>query len=101
MSLLKRIETIRAGTSTRDAAEAETPAASPDAPPPPPVRAGPTAQTLTPEAQRLVAQVPVRESFREVKFRLQARVIAELDPKLDLANQVVVRQQIEAAFSRL
>ena len=37
---------------------------------------------------RLMTQAPVRESFRDVKFRIQNRVIQDLDPKLDLSNQV-------------
>ena len=49
--------------------------------------------------QRVLPQVPVRESFRDTKFRIQQRVIADLDPKLDLSNQVEVRRQIEEIFS--
>jgi pilus assembly protein CpaF len=51
--------------------------------------------------QRLLSQAPVRESLREVKFRIQTRVIQDLDPKLDLANQVEVRRQIEEIFGRV
>ena len=51
--------------------------------------------------QRLLSQAPVRESLREVKFRIQSRVIQDLDPKLDLANQVEVRRQIEEIFGRV
>ncbi|HEY8871261.1 MAG TPA: CpaF family protein [Candidatus Limnocylindrales bacterium] len=43
----------------------------------------------------------VRETFRDVKFRLLGRVISELDPKLDLSNQLEVRRQIEEVFSRV
>ena len=49
--------------------------------------------------QRVIAQVPVRESFRDTKYRIQQRVISDLDPKLDLTNQVEVRRQIEEIFS--
>ncbi|MBW2278793.1 MAG: CpaF family protein, partial [Deltaproteobacteria bacterium] len=49
--------------------------------------------------QRVISQVPVRESFRDTKYRIQQRVISDLDPKLDLANQVEVRRQIEEIFS--
>ena len=48
-----------------------------------------------------MSQSPVRESLREVKFRIQSRVIQDLDPKLDLANQVEVRRQIEEIFGRV
>jgi pilus assembly protein CpaF len=51
--------------------------------------------------QRMLSQAPVRESLREVKFRIQSRVIQDLDPKLDLANQVEVRRQIEEIFGRV
>jgi pilus assembly protein CpaF len=56
---------------------------------------------MAPSGQRLLSQAPVRESLREVKFRIQTRVISDLDPKLDLANQVEVRRQIEDIFSRV
>ena len=49
---------------------------------------------------RMLAQVPLRESFRDAKFRIQQRVIQDLDPKLDLSNQVEVRREIEEAFGR-
>jgi pilus assembly protein CpaF len=50
---------------------------------------------------RLSTQLPARESFRDVKFRIQNRVIQDMDPKLDLTNQVEVRRQIEEIFSRV
>jgi pilus assembly protein CpaF len=49
----------------------------------------------------MLSQVPVRESFRDTKFRVQQRVISDLDPKLDLSNVVEVRRQIEEIFSRV
>ena len=48
-----------------------------------------------------MSQGPVRESFRDVKFRIQNRVIQDLDPKLDLSNQVEVRRQIEEIFGKV
>src|SRR5213595_421168 len=97
MSLLKRIESARPGSG---------PAASPGVPAgpsgtgtgtlaPPPGGAPPA-----PAAPRLMTAAPVRESFRDAKFRIQQRVISDLDPKLDLANQVEVRREIEEAFGR-
>src|SRR5918995_5578797 len=50
---------------------------------------------------RMLAQVPLRESFRDAKFRIQQRVISDLDPKLDLSNQVEVRRQIEEIFGKV
>ena len=94
MSLLKRIESARPG--------AAGPAPAPGSPPTP---AGPGAPaggppTLAP-AQRMLPTAAVRESFRDVKFRIQSRVIADLDPKLDLSNQVEVRRQIEEIFGKV
>ena len=93
MSLLKRIESARPG------APGETPAAggAPGANVPAPAGGPPT----MPSAPRLQSQAPVRESFRDVKFRIQNRVIQDLDPKLDLSNQVEVRRQIEDIFGKV
>jgi pilus assembly protein CpaF len=90
MSLLKRIESARpaAGPSSRSAA-------SPVGPPTDGTTAG------VPPSARAPSQLAVRETFRDVKFRLQGRVISELDPKLDLSNQLEVRRQIEDVFSRV
>jgi len=52
-------------------------------------------------SQRLLTATPVRESLREVKFRIQSRVISDLDPKLDLTNQIEVRRRIEEIFGRV
>jgi pilus assembly protein CpaF len=89
MSLLKRIESARPGV---------TPGA-PGGPPSAPLTSPGTPQG--PTGQRLLGQAPVRESLREVKFRIQTRVIQDLDPKLDLANQVEVRRHIEEIFGRV
>ncbi|MGZ8722022.1 MAG: CpaF family protein [Aeromicrobium sp.] len=88
MSLLKRIESARPGVAPG------APTGTPTAPPGPPGMSGQG-------GQRLLSQAPVRESLREVKFRIQTRVIQDLDPKLDLANQVEVRRQIEEIFGRV
>ena len=50
---------------------------------------------------RFTGALPARESFREAKFRVQNRLINELDPKLDLSNQVEVRRQIEELFGKI
>ena len=78
MSLLKRIESARPGAGPAPASG--VPAAAGGA-------GGPGGMPPTP-SQRLMTQAPVRESFRDVKFRIQSRVIQDLDPKLDLSNQV-------------
>src|ERR671912_1046248 len=91
MSLLKRIESARPGGAT------EAPSGAPTSNLPGPPGGGPPTM---PSAPRLQSQAPVRESFRDVKFRIQNRVIQDLDPKLDLSNQVEVRRQIEEIFGR-
>src|SRR3954469_3754198 len=92
MSLLKRIESARPAAGGPPALPAPTGPAAP-----PPSGGG----TPTPAAPRLMTQAPVRESFRDVKFRIQSRVIQDLDPKLDLSNQVEVRRQIEEIFGKV
>src|SRR5215218_4065030 len=91
MSLLKRIESARPGAGPAPS--------SPGLPAVPPTGGGgpPTATA----SQRLMTQAPVRESFRDVKFRIQSRVIQDLDPKLDLSNQVEVRRRIEEIFGKV
>src|SRR5262245_12986967 len=94
MSLLKRIESARPGAGPAPV--------SPGLPAAPSGPAGSGAPpTPTPAAPRLMTQAPVRESFRDVKFRIQSRVIQDLDPKLDLSNQVEVRRQIEEIFGKV
>src|SRR6187397_1684066 len=92
MSLLKRIESARPG-SADGAPAGGAPVSNVPAP-----AGGPPQMPAVP---RLVTQLPARESFRDVKFRIQSRVIQDLDPKLDLTNQVEVRRQIEEIFSRV
>jgi pilus assembly protein CpaF len=88
MSLLRRIESARPGVD-----------GAPPLPVPAPV-APANGSTPAAGASRMLSQAPVRESFRDTKFRIQGRVISDLDPKLDLANQVEVRRQIEEIFGR-
>ena len=94
MSLLKRIESARPGASGAPGATPGAPGSNlPSAP-----AGGPPS---LPTSGRLTSQAPVRESFRDVKFRIQNRVIQDLDPKLDLSNQVEVRRQIEEIFGKV
>jgi pilus assembly protein CpaF len=78
MSLLRRIESARPPT--------ETPTGDAGAP-------GSTS------AARIAA--PGRESLRDAKTRIQAQVVADLDPRIDLGNQLEVRRQIEEVFNRV
>jgi pilus assembly protein CpaF len=64
--------------------------------------APPTATAPPPAPGRpFLGALPARESFREAKYRVQNRLINELDPKLDLSNQVEVRRQIEELFGKI
>jgi pilus assembly protein CpaF len=101
MSLLKRIERARPaaegdGPNVPAVPEAQTPVPRPGVPATPPGQGG----AATPPRPFLGA-LPARESFREAKFRVQNRLINELDPKLDLSNQVEVRRQIEELFGKV
>ena len=103
MSLLKRIE------RARPAAEGE----GPNVPAVPAVtgsgsaagssrlRRAPGGGTPPRVGGPFLGALPARESFREAKFRVQNRLINELDPKLDLTNQVEVRRQIEELFGKI
>jgi pilus assembly protein CpaF len=104
MSLLKRIERARPAAEGENpnvpapTSQAPVPTPRPGAPatPPPAGGAGPAAP-----ARPFLGAMPARESFREAKFRVQNRLINELDPKLDLTNQVEVRRQIEELFGKI
>jgi pilus assembly protein CpaF len=99
MSLLKRIESARPGGPGGPGENLPVPSGPGGGRDVQPEggSGGPTAGAQP----RLVTQLPARESFRDVKFRIQNRVIQDLDPKLDLTNQVEVRRQIEEIFSRV
>jgi pilus assembly protein CpaF len=108
MSLLKRIERARPaaeGEATTPQVPA-VPAVAEEAPQTPVPTAGGTPVSPPPPAPaststRFSGAMPARESFREAKFRVQNRLINELDPKLDLTNQVEVRRQIEELFGKI
>src|SRR3989449_4431720 len=100
MSLLKRIESARPGG--RGEERLPVPAAPSGGRAPTEGGGAPASGGgAAAPSPRLVTQLPARESFRDVKFRIQNRVIQDLDPKLDLTNQVEVRRQIEEIFSRV
>ena len=99
MSLLKRIERSRpAGEG-----EPQVPSAPQPAVPVPGGKAPapPAAGTPTSGSRPFLGAMPARESFREAKYRVQNRLINELDPKLDLSNQAEVRRQIEELFGKV
>jgi pilus assembly protein CpaF len=95
MSLLKRIERAQPG---QESELAPVPGGTPtpaDAP------GGPAAPTGEGPARPFAGGAPTRESFREAKYRVQNRLINELDPKMDLSNQVEVKRQIEDLFGKI
>ena len=86
MSLLRRIE------GTRPAGQPEQPQ-QPGAPgqqPPRPPAEGPLSQTAT----------PARDAQRDVRVRLQTKIINNLDPRLDLSDAKAVRSSIEEMFNK-
>jgi pilus assembly protein CpaF len=100
MSLLKRIERARPGGEGEPqvpAAPQTTPVPSSGGQPAPP----PSGSGAGTTARPFLGAMPARESFREAKYRVQNRLINELDPKLDLSNQVEVRRQIEELFGKV
>jgi pilus assembly protein CpaF len=79
MSLLKRIEkTIQAHPSAAPAPA--VPTATPD------------------ELRRRQPPAPPHDAYADLKVRLQQKVVADLDPKLDLSKQVQVRGKIQEMF---
>jgi hypothetical protein len=82
MSLLKRIERAQPG---QDSDLAPVPASTPS---PTTTGGGPAAPGGEGPARPFAGGAPTRESFREAKYRVQNRLINELDPKMDLTNQV-------------
>ena len=100
MSLLKRIERARPGGEGEPqvpTAPQTTPVPSSGGQPSTPPPSGGGGATSRP----FLGAMPARESFREAKYRVQNRLINELDPKLDLSNQVEVRRQIEELFGKV
>lgn len=82
MSLLNRIQKSSQVPSNGD---------GPPAPPPP---APPNE-----ELRRRQVPAPARDAFGELRTRLQQKIIAELDPKLDLSRPDQVRKTIEELFN--
>jgi pilus assembly protein CpaF len=95
MSLLKRIERAQPG---QDTDLKPVPAGMPK---PAPTGEGPAAPSGQGPIRPFAGGAPTRESFREAKYRVQNRLINELDPKMDLSNQVEVKRQIEDLFGKV
>ncbi len=94
MSLLKRIE--------------KSVQATPGSVVPSTLAGGPPADGGTPDASaskldeirlRRQAAAPVRDAQRELKERIHTRLIAELDPKLDVSKTDEIRRSLETLFN--
>src|SRR5581483_2255896 len=90
MSLLRRIEGQRP-------AGQQPVAPAPGAPTPPPGAVTPRAPAEGPLSQ---TAAPARDANRDVRFRLQTRIINNLDPRLDLSDAKAVRANIEDMFNK-
>src|SRR5438477_39002 len=84
MSLLRRIEGARPGQPEQP----QQPGA-PQQPPKPPAE-GPLSQS----------SAPARDAQRDVRSRLQSRIINNLDPRLDLSDAKAVKSSIEEMFNK-
>ena len=84
MSLLRRIEGARPGQPEQP----QQPGA-PQQPPKPPAE-GPLSQSTA----------PARDAQRDVRSRLQSRIINNLDPRLDLSDAKAVKSSIEEMFNK-
>ncbi len=87
MSLLKRIEKKDSAQPTPPAANGKPPATPPPAP----------ADSLA--RQRQTPAPPV-DKMAELRSRLLTKIIAELDPKLDIGRADELRRNIEELFNR-
>src|SRR6059058_5249097 len=91
MSLLKRIESKGNAPTAPLTVDLEDNGAAP----PPSAAATPTSRLTTALAQ---PRDPAKDAWNETKSRVQNKLIAELDPKLDLSNTAQVRRTIEDMF---
>src|SRR5881296_352084 len=86
MSLLRRIEGARPGQPDQP----QQPGAPGGQQPPKPPAEGPLSQSAS----------PARDAQRDVRSRLQSRIINNLDPRLDLSDAKAVKSSIEEMFNR-
>ncbi len=90
MSLLRRIEGQRP-------AGQPLPPAAPGGPTPPSGSTPPKAPSEGPLSQ---TAAPSRDANRDVRLRLQTKIINNLDPRLDLSDAKAVRSNIEEMFNK-
>ena len=93
MSLLRRIEGQRPA--------GQQPAAPVSgAPTPPPAGGAPTPPKAPTEGPLSQTVAPARDLNRDLRTRLQTRIINNLDPRLDLSDAKAVRTSIEEMFNK-
>src|SRR5437879_802600 len=90
MSLLRRIEGQRPGGQQPAAPAAPGGQQPPQGQPPKAPAEGPLSQTVA----------PARDTNRDVRLKLQTRIINNLDPRLDLSDAKAVRSNIEEMFNK-
>jgi len=90
VSLLRRIENARPGAEVVPSRPDATSAKGRSGAPP-----------VAPPGAPGIVRGPARESLRDVKLRLQNRVMAALDTGLDLTDPVAVRNHIEGVLARI
>jgi pilus assembly protein CpaF len=83
---------VREGAAVREASPAY-----PQSPPAPAPTADAALRPLIPTA---IMPGALRDNQREAKTRIQEKIVAELDPKLDLENQAELRREIAELFER-
>src|SRR5713226_1581584 len=86
MSLLRRIEGARPGQPDQP----QQPGTPTGQQPPRPPAEGPLSQSAA----------PARDAQRDVRSRLQSRIINNLDPRLDLSDAKAVKSSIEEMFNK-
>src|SRR6266849_352116 len=91
MSLLRRIE------GQRPSGQPAAPAAPGGTPPPPTPGQPPKAPSEGPLSQTVA---PARDTNRDVRLKLQTKIINNLDPRLDLSDAKAVRTNIEEMFNK-
>jgi pilus assembly protein CpaF len=89
MSLLKRIEQEKQTTRMRPTTQRPSPSQQPGAP-----------QRQQMQVRRQPAS-PVQDAYRNLKERIQNRLIAELDPTIDVTKTNEVRRTIEGMYDEI
>ena len=97
MGLLNRMKTVASTTPTAPTIHQQPASpASHEAPPPPTQEQQPAWRSSAGQPSEAARSVS-----RDLKIRVQQRVIAELDPKSDLSNETQMRQSIQTLFDQV